>query len=179
MASMEAMCVAGGAAAIIWMNGGGPFMMYLLLVLAAAVSGFLVWNWPPAKIFMGDACSGFLGLTLGLLALVTVSGDAINLWSWIILYGVFVVDATYTLFSRVFRGERFYEAHRSHAYQILARRFKSHKKVTLGVLAVNMFWLFPLAVVSSRHPQFAFPCFIAALTPLLLITVKTGAGRTD
>lgn len=177
LAAVETICVAGGAAVILWLNSGAPAFIYVLLLLVAATSGFLVWNWPPAKIFMGDACSGFLGLSLGLLALITSAAGGINIWSWVILYGVFIVDATYTLFVRILSGQRFYEAHRSHTYQILSRQLKSHKKVTLGVMAVNIFWLFPLAVVSSRYSNIAFLFVVAALAPLLLIALKAGAGK--
>ena len=128
---------------------------------------------------MGDACSGFLGISIGLFALTASVDAAMNLWSWIILYGVFLVDATYTLCRRVVRGEKFYEAHRSHAYQILSRRFQSHKKVTFGVLVVNICWLFPMAVVTSLYPSYAFLGMIAALTPLLVLAVKVGAGTTN
>lgn len=179
IASGEAIFVAAGAALILWLNGGyGPHAT-LLALLATVTGGFLAWNWPPAKIFMGDACSGFLGLSIGLMALATSTTAAINLWTWLILYGVFAVDATYTLARRVISGERFYEAHRSHAYQILARRWQSHLKVTLLYLAVNMCWLFPLAVVSSRYPEYGVVCSALALVPIILAVHIVGAGTRN
>ena len=178
LASLEAISVAAGAAAILWLNGGDGFSLILLLLLAVAVAGFLAWNWPPARIFMGDAGSGFLGMAIGCFALATSVRGGITLWSWLILYGVFVVDATWTLLRRVVRGERFYEAHRSHAYQILARRWRSHLKVTLLVLSINICWLFPLAVVSSRCPGWAVACTVLAAAPLVLGVIRLGAGTT-
>ncbi|MHB1348518.1 MAG: MraY family glycosyltransferase [Desulfobulbaceae bacterium] len=179
IASVEAMCVAGGAAVILWLDAERTAPVFPLLLLAAATAGFLVWNWPPARIFMGDAGSGFLGLAIGLFALITSAGDGINLWSWLILYGFFAVDATCTLVRRFLRREKLHEAHRSHAYQILARRWRSHRKVTCLVLAINIFWLFPLAVVSSRCPEWAAALAAAALAPLVFWVIRVGAGTTD
>lgn len=179
IASIEAICVAGGAAFIIWLTKGETTYVYLLLLVVATIAGFLVWNWPPAKIFMGDAGSGFLGFMIGSFALLTSAAGGINLWSWIILYGVFVVDATATLTIRVLRGEKFYQAHRSHAYQIMARKLQSHKKVTLGVLGINMLWLFPISVISSTFPELSVYCFVTAYFPLLLLVVRLGAGTTN
>jgi Fuc2NAc and GlcNAc transferase len=62
-----------------------------------------------------------------------------------IMLGVFIVDATYTLFRRLINGENIKVAHRDHAYQVLARRLNSHTLVTIGVVIVNIFWLFPIA----------------------------------
>ena len=73
--------------------------------LAACVAGFLIWNWSPAKIFMGDACSGFLGFTLGIVMIVTSAEGAVSLWVWAILSGVFLVDATTTLVRRIYRKD--------------------------------------------------------------------------
>lgn len=179
IASVEAISVTAGAAVILWLNGGAVSLVLLLVLLAAAVSGFLAWNWPPAKIFMGDACSGFLGMAIGVFAFIASARGGINLWSWLILYGVFAVDATYTLLRRFVGGEKLHEAHRSHAYQILARRWQSHLKVTLLVLAVNICWLFPLAVVSSRCPEWAVVCVMVALAPLILGVIRVGAGTNQ
>ncbi len=176
IAAVEAICVAGGAALVLWLGGGDKHFVNLLLLLAAAVPGFLVYNWTPAKIFMGDACSGFLGFLIGVLALVTSADGAMNVWSWLILYGVFVVDATYTLVRRIAGGARFYEAHRSHAYQILARKLRSHEKVTLAVLIINMGWLFPLALTASTYSNLSVYCLAGAYLPLLFTAWSAGAG---
>lgn len=179
IAAVETISVTGGAALILWLNHGNSGYVYWLVVLASATVGFLFWNWPPAKIFMGDVCSGFLGFVLGVFAIITSEPDIINIWSWLILLGVFFVDATVTLLRRIIRKERFYQAHRSHAYQILSRRFESHRKVSLGVLFVNVFWLIPLAFVSSRHPSYSFLCVLIAFFPLSVLAIKVGAGITN
>ncbi|MEA3546977.1 MAG: glycosyltransferase family 4 protein [Thermodesulfobacteriota bacterium] len=179
VAGLEAISVAGSGAFIIWYNHGAQGYAFWLLVLIAATAGFLVWNWPPAKIFMGDACSGFLGFILGVMAIASSTDGAINVWSWTILFGVFLVDATVTLIRRVFRGETFYKAHRSHAYQILCRRFCSHLKISLAVLGINLFWLFPLAFLASIFSEWGVAYMAFAFAPLIVLTVKVGAGTSN
>ena len=125
---------------------------------------------------MGDACSGFLGFVLGLLAIITSLESSINLWSWLILMAVFIVDATYTLLRRILRGEVWYEGHRSHAYQILSRRYKSHKRIALGVSFVNIIWLLPLAYLASIYEYWAPLLSLIALLPLLVVVHRVKAG---
>jgi Fuc2NAc and GlcNAc transferase len=175
IASIQAITVSISAALILIFNGEIQ-MAYLLFVLSASVCGFLFWNWPPAMVFMGDACSGFLGFLLGLMAIITSINGAINLWSWLILLAIFVVDATYTLVRRILQGEKCYEAHRSHAYQILSRQYSSHKKITLSVLIVNIFWLFPLAYLSSIHQYWAPVLGLIAILPLIIVVHRAKAG---
>lgn len=152
----------------------------ILWLLAACVFGFLLWNFPKAKIFMGDACSGFLGLILGILALVALKENLALFCAWIICLGVFVVDATYTLIKRVLSGHKMYDAHRSHSYQILSRKWGSHTPVTLVVAAVNLFWLFPIAYITVTqnitYPEIAV---LIAYIPLLLVAIKLKAGNSN
>lgn len=147
------------------------------LVLASATLGFLVWNWPPAKIFMGDAGSGFLGLMLATLSLQ--AGWVANrlFWSWVILLGVFVVDATVTLIHRMAHGERFYEAHRSHAYQHAAVHRGSHTPVTVAVGLINIFWLLPVALVVALGRLDGLLGVLIAYSPLAVAAVRLKAGR--
>jgi Fuc2NAc and GlcNAc transferase len=147
------------------------------VVLAAATLGFLVWNWPPASIFMGDVGSGFLGFTLAVLGLVASRHSVARIEVWMILSGVFVVDATVTLLRRLVRGDRWFEAHRQHAYQYLASRWKKHLPVTILVCAINLFWLFPWAWIAALYPAYAMWCALAALAPLVIIALLLGAGR--
>lgn len=180
LSGVEAITVFSGIAFILWFNGGNTAYIQWLLILSVSTLGFLVWNWPPAKIFMGDACSGFLGYCIGLFAIITSNESSVSIWSWLILYGVFVVDATVTLLRRILIArERFYEAHRSHTYQILSRRLNSHQKVTLGVLAINLFWLFPLAILASRYYGYGVLFIVTAYLPLVAIAVKSGAGLNN
>lgn len=152
----------------------------LLWLLAACVFGFLLWNFPKAKIFMGDACSGFLGLTLGILALIALKENLSLFCAWIICLGVFVVDATYTLIKRVLSGYKMYDAHRSHSYQILSRKWGSHTLVTLVIAAVNLFWLWPVAYITVTQ-EMIYPetMVLIAYLPLILIVIKSKAGNQD
>ena len=152
----------------------------ILWLLAACIFGFLLWNFPKAKIFMGDACSGFLGLILGILALIALKEDLALFCAWVICLGVFIVDATYTLIKRVLGGYKMYDAHRSHSYQILSRKCGSHTPVTLVVAAVNLFWLFPIAYITVTqnitYPEIAV---LIAYIPLLLVAIKLKAGNSN
>ena len=144
---------------------------------AAATGGFLLWNWAPAKIFMGDVGSSFIGFTLGVMALLSLFHGTMTIWTWLLLLGVFIVDATLTLFVRVMSGQRWHEGHASHAYQNAARRYKSHAKVTITVLLINLFWLGPLAWLSLQYPKMGLVITVIGLLPLLLLAKRFGAGN--
>lgn len=183
IASVETVCVCLGAAALyVWpetAGGGQAVELWLPLLLACAVAGFLAWNFPPARIFMGDAGSGFLGITLGILSLQAAWVAPQLLWSWVILLGVFVVDATLTLLRRLLRGDKVYQAHRSHAYQHAARRFGRHLPVTLSVAAINLGWLLPIALWVASGRVDGVIGWSVAYAPLLALAVKFRAGQTE
>lgn len=179
IAAVETISVSIGGAAILLFAGQGQLAV-LLLFLAAGSGGFLLWNWPPAKIFMGDVGSGFLGLALGGIALYSMSGsNRLTVWPWLILLGVFVIDATYTLARRISGGERWYIAHRSHAYQHAAARYKSHRKVTLSVVWINVFWLSPLAFLAVRFPEIGIYLTVLAFIPLAVLAYYFQAGNPE
>lgn len=175
IAGTEAITVALGAALLLWWHGDDQAAVVMGL-LAAASLGFLLWNWPPAKIFMGDAGSAYLGFVLAVAALATSAQGPLNLWVWLILLAVFLVDATLTLLRRLLNGERWYEAHRSHAYQHAALRLGSHRPVTLAVGVINLFWLFPLAAWASYSPHLGGGIAALACLPLLVLALRLGAG---
>lgn len=209
LAGLEAIFIALGAIVIMWlgdwnsvsdMSSAAKLVELLLLILAASVFGFLVFNWPPAKLFMGDVGSTFLGFTLGMIALVSVVEGVISLWIWLILGGIFWVDATLTLLRRMVSGQRWYAAHRSHAYQHATLILKSseqvttngwitrwvnlgddnsHKRVCVMVLIINLFWLLPMAFVALLKPQLEILITVAAWIPLLWLAFHLGAGKRD
>ena len=178
IASIEAICVCIGAC-LLYLVGGYPQALWLPLLLAATVAGFLFWNFPPARIFMGDAGSGFLGIVLGLLALQAAWINPLLFWGWLILLGVFVVDATFTLVRRLLRGERVYEAHRSHAYQYASRQHGSHRRVSLSVAAINLGWLMPVALAVVALGLDGATGTIVAYFPLILLAIKYHAGKQE
>jgi Fuc2NAc and GlcNAc transferase len=176
LAGMEAVCASGFGGLLLLRDGLGGYAQ-CAWVLAAASSGFLVWNWPPARIFMGDAGSGFLGFVLGVFALSSARMQPSLLWPWLILLSAFIVDSTVTLITRMVTGARWYEAHRTHAYQQAAQRWSSHSKVTVAFAIVNLLWLFPLAWGACVHPT-AGPLFaVIAAGPLVYIAFRLHAGQ--
>ncbi|MEC4747381.1 glycosyltransferase family 4 protein [Methylomicrobium sp. Wu6] len=178
IAGIEAITACLGGVLLFRLSGDQSLWLEPAL-LAAASAGFLLWNFPPAKIFMGDAGSGFLGIMLGLISIQSAGLNPNLFWSWLCLLGVFIVDATWTLWRRFRLGERLHEAHRSHAYQFAARRFGSHKAVTLGVGAINLFWLLPLAVSISLGLLNGILGVALAYLPLLLTAIKFNAGGAE
>ena len=175
IASVEAITtVIGGA--LLWLLAGSGSGWVLCVVFAASVAGFLIWNWPPAKIFMGDAGSGFLGLMVAIFSLWCGQSTPHLFWAWFILIGCFMVDATTTLIRRVIRGEKFSEAHRCHAYQHASRQHGSHKKVTLACGAINLFWLLPIATMVALRTIDGVVGVIIAYVPLVWLAYRYKAG---
>lgn len=115
------------------------------LAVAAAAAGFLVWNWPPARIFLGDSGSVPLGYLLGWLLLSLAAGGAWQAAAILPLY--YLADATITLFRRIARGEKFWHAHRDHFYQAAIKRGLSHARVSTMIGLVNLL-LIGLALIS-------------------------------
>lgn len=178
IAAVEAITVSLSGALLWWLTTGSDSWM-IAVVLAASVAGFLCWNHPPAKIFMGDAGSCFLGMTLGALALWSGIESQQLFWSWSILLGCFVVDATTTLVRRVIRGERFDEGHRSHVYQYAARKLMSHKRVTYFYGLVNILWLLPVATLVALKYLDGVQGLLVAYLPLVLVAFKLKAGAPE
>jgi len=176
IAASEAAFIAVGALAAF---AAGNAVGILLGVLAAASLGFLVWNWPPAKLFLGDVGSAFLGFTVIVLAIRVTADADMSVWPWLILAGVFIVDSTVTLISRMLLRQDWTSAHRNHAYQRASRRFGSHLLVTMGVLVLNVAWLLPLAIMAARLPQYGWWLIFAAWIPLAGLSLWLGAGRPD
>ena len=177
IAAVEAVFIAGSGAALTALAGLAGISL-AFVALGSASLGFLLWNWPPAKIFMGDVGSGFLGAALGILSYSAVAEGGVTLWTWVILAAVFVTDATIALARRIIRGEQWYKPHRSHAYQRASRRW-GHRVVTLTVAFINLVWLLPLACYVFLHPHKGIIIAAAAYMPLILLTLVIGAGRDD
>jgi Fuc2NAc and GlcNAc transferase len=178
LASVEAISACAGVCLLYALDDQSG-LIWAPLLLALAVAGFLFWNFPPARIFMGDAGSGFLGIILGGITLVAASVDSKWFWVWNIMLGVFIVDATFTLLRRLVRGDKVYEAHRSHAYQYASRLYGKHLPVTLGVLLINVLWLLPLAFSIVYFDFDGAAVLTIAYAPLLLIAIKYRAGQLE
>lgn len=176
IASIETItvCIGGSLLYILGAPGNTDWLMPALL--AAAAAGFLYWNYPPARIFMGDVGSGFLGITLGAFSIQAAWVAPSLFWAWAILLGVFVVDASVTLIRRILQGETFYEAHRSHAYQHASRRIGAHKPVSVAVGAINMLWLLPVASLVTLGYVDGFLGLVIAYLPLFGLAFCLKAG---
>jgi Fuc2NAc and GlcNAc transferase len=178
LAAVEAISVCVGMSFIYaWHNEG--YLAHLPMILSFAVGGFLVWNFPTARIFMGDSGSSFLGFSLGVLSLLSAEHHIQYFCSWLILLGVFIVDATFTLLYRLIKGYKVYEAHRSHAYQHAAIYFDSHSVVTLGILAINIVWLFPWSVLVGLGKVNCYTGIICAYVPLFVLLFVFDAGKIN
>ncbi len=135
--------------ALLGWHAGELAQARVLALWAAATAGFLPFNFPHARVFMGDVGSAALGLVIaaGLLWLARQPGIlAIGL----VACSAFVVDASCTLLSRLVRGRRWYSAHREHLYQWLVRRGLSHARVVLLYMGWNLLVVVPVIVILQR-----------------------------
>ena len=153
----------------------GDVIFATMLFLLAVTSGAFLWfNWPPARLFMGDVGSVFLGYTLAMLVIATTREHPTLLWVWLIIMGYFLTDTTTTLLIRMRFVRPFYGTHRHHAYQSIARRTDNHLLVTRAVLLVKILWLLPLAVMAYVFRDYGPLFLIVALTPLAIFCAKQG-----
>lgn len=176
IAGVEAVTVGLGGVVLAAVSGKLSEQGMAPLFLAAAALGFLFWNFPVARIFLGDAGSGFIGLMLGIFALRAGLGDLRDFVAWNILLGCFTVDATMTLVRRIATGKAFYKAHRDHAYQHAAKANGSHTSVTLVLGAINLFWLLPIAVFVAQARLGMVVGSLLALLPLVALAMRYEAG---
>jgi UDP-N-acetylmuramyl pentapeptide phosphotransferase/UDP-N-acetylglucosamine-1-phosphate transferase len=112
-------------------QGGHPFTALLSLLTATSAAGFLLYNKPPARIFMGDVGSTLLGFLAGALSVLGVTQGLFNIWVPVLIFSPFIVDATVTLLRRLFRGAKVWQAHREHCYQRMVLLGWSHRKTVL------------------------------------------------
>jgi Fuc2NAc and GlcNAc transferase len=174
IAATQCILACFGAALLAWLGGapgGQDYALFCLLLVAAQV-GFLVWNWPPARLFMGDAGSVPTGLLLSGLTLHGWAQGVLDPACWIILLAIFVTDASWTVLWRFFSGQPVTQAHSLHAYQRLSRHWGSHLAVDLLLMVINALWLFPLAWAASMLPAYAWIFVILAYLPLLVGMVR-------
>ncbi|NCX93902.1 MAG: glycosyltransferase family 4 protein, partial [Gammaproteobacteria bacterium] len=148
IAGMETVFAA--TAAGIFLGLQGSELASVCVVFAASTLGFLVWNWPPAKIFMGDIGSGFLGYVFAMLIWASNNTHQLSLPFWITLFFIFIFDTTYTLIYRIIQGKKWYLAHREHGYQRLVQAGFSHRTVTVGVLILNLVLAWPFALLYTQ-----------------------------
>jgi len=179
MDGVDGMASSGGlffslSLALILLHEGHPQTAILFFILAGSLGGFIFFNWPPASIFMGDSGSLFLGYTFGSLLLFTVTTGSLTIWTWLVVFGYFFSDTMVTQIARIIIVKRWYSAHRSHAYQNLARITGSHFKITMGVTTFHLIWILPLAFWSVLQPNFALIAVALALLPGVVLAYLYG-----
>ena len=179
IAALQCTAVAAALGLLGWLGDAPVAFVVTALALAAAYAAFLVFNWPPARLFMGDAGSLSAGYALGWLGLWGAVDGFLSLLPWLLLMSPFLLDTGLTLAARVVRGERITQAHNQHVYQHLARQWGSHRRVDAGLLALLLLWLIPLAVCQQAGLLPALPAIAIALVPQLLpmILLMTKTAR--
>jgi len=162
-----------------WFAGSTAFAL-LNLSIAAAAAAFLVFNFHPARIFMGDVGSVPLGFLAGAFGLV---GWQQQLWTWwfpLMVFAPFVIDASVTLARRVFRGKRVWEAHRDHYYQRLVRLGWGHRGTAIAEYALMLAsGLLALAMLSAPVAVQTIALTVAAAVYAALIACVERAWRRN
>lgn len=157
-----------GALSVAAWLGDAPGLAAFCTAIAAAALAFLRFNFPTARLFMGDAGSiplGFLAATLG------ISGAMRGAWPWLfplVVFSPFIVDASVTLVRRALRGEKIWQAHRSHYYQRVVLLGATHRQLALGAYAL-MLAMAAMAFVLLLLPQYAMGMLILSASMYLLI----------
>ena len=174
-AASQGITTCGTLLALLLLFHPDEYLLILSGLMIACLSGFIVWNWSPAKIFMGDVGSGFLGLFFAYMILAS----PFSLWTWMVLLSGFWVDATATLIRRVASGQHWTTPHKTHAYQQLTKRWGRHNKVTLSLIVLNVFWNCPLAFATVRWPNMAPWITLFAIVPIFGLVLLLNAGKID
>lgn len=177
LAASQSLFVSGAASVMLFNQQTD--LAWVCVGLFISTLGFLCLNWPPARLFMGDVGSTFIGFFIGLIALISHYQGTLSVWVWVLLMGGFIADTTFTLIRRAISGHRITEAHNLHAYQYLARRTGSHAKVVLMYTLVNTVWLLPMSWLAVVYPQNGVYLTIMGVVPLMAIAALLGAGRPD
>jgi UDP-N-acetylmuramyl pentapeptide phosphotransferase/UDP-N-acetylglucosamine-1-phosphate transferase len=138
------------------------------ILLAISVSGFLIWNWPKAKIFMGDVGSTLLGYIIAIFVIYYQNKLQISIVVWLILTSVFWFDATVTLIRRYLNKENLSIAHRKHAFQRIVQAGFSHQKTVLYCLLLNLFGL-GLVFLCKKYNEFSFLFLLLDILVLAII----------
>jgi UDP-N-acetylmuramyl pentapeptide phosphotransferase/UDP-N-acetylglucosamine-1-phosphate transferase len=131
-----------------WLSGNWQFAQSSLVV-AGASAGFLFFNFPPARIFMGDVGSSTLGLLAAAFSLWGVRDGVFPFWAAILIFSPFIADASVTLVRRMIRGEKIWQAHKTHYYQKLAQAGWGHRKTALTEYAIMVGC--GVTALSSQH----------------------------
>lgn len=172
LAALQALSAAAVLALLAALQEAAGWYIAFCSATAGAFAGFLLFNAPPARLFMGDAGSIPGGYLLASLLVAGWCLEGIPAYPGLILLALFIADSVTTLVVRAGRRERLWQAHRQHLYQRLARRWQSHRRVDLLFIALQWLWLVPLALLATLQPEYAALLCVLAYLPLLIAMVK-------
>lgn len=147
-------CWTGLAMGMLLQHHAGGLASLTGFVMAGACLGFMLWNKPPARLFMGDSGSTLVGGGIGFLALSGAANGDVSIWVSLIVCAVFVVDATATLVYRALKGREWYTPHREHAYQRLISEGWGHGQVLVLYGLINLVIVLPVLFLAIRFPIF-------------------------
>ncbi len=148
--------------------GAAPGIALAALALAAATLGFLPFNFPRARVFMGDVGSGTLGFLIAAVAFTAIARGALGIAEAVVVVSAFAVDASCTLLSRLLRGRRWYRPHREHLYQWIARVSHSHARAATLYVVWNMLLVAPALLLMRVWPAWAWALAAAVLAVAVL-----------
>jgi UDP-GlcNAc:undecaprenyl-phosphate/decaprenyl-phosphate GlcNAc-1-phosphate transferase len=157
--------IAGLGWAIIGFISGQSLVGLIGLLLFASSLGFLMNNWPPARIFMGDVGSAFIGFTLAVIPILAAQRDPRCMVAGILVVWPFIFDTSFTLLRRLNNKENIFVAHRSHIYQRLVIAGYSHRFVTLTYMGLALIGTVIALLWYKRAP---FVNIIVIVFPILL-----------
>jgi Fuc2NAc and GlcNAc transferase len=173
LAALEAV-VAGALLGWAFERGGADLPAAAAFAVVGGAAGFLFWNRPPARIFLGDAGSLTLGFVLGALALIGSVTGVVPVGVAFIAVSPFVIDATATLVRRLVQGAGWYTPHREHAYQRLIRTGWTHAQVLASLAVLNVCVVVPAFVFAVHRPE--WDGWIALTTGVILLALWAAAG---
>ncbi len=184
MDGIDGICGGVAIATLFWMSVllflksqlmGLTFSIILLTVVIA----FLWFNWPPSKVFLGDVGSGFIGLILPALYILNFGVSFNSIGVFFILNAAFFADSLWTLFVRIIKREKFYQSHRSHAYQHASIELSSHSKVSKLYIGYTFLYTGPLATWALLKSEFLLVALLLAYLPMVKWQLKYRAGCQD
>ena len=161
-----------GALSYLSLAGGSQDLAFLALLIAAAAGGFLFFNLPPARIFMGDVGSVPLGFLAGALSVMGVHDKVFDMWVPMLVFSPFIVDATATLLHRLVRGKKVWQAHREHYYQRLVLAGWGHWRT----VAVEYVLMLACALSALAYVHVGEPWRLAILAGWIVIYVVLAKG---
>ena len=175
-ASLECIFISLAASLLAYNNNPNSFIYMYLAGLCAANLGFLMRNWHPAKIFMGDTGSVSLGCIIAFYIFFSASESILSIYTWLILLSIFIVDASYTLLVRIVTKKSIVQPHLTHAFHLITIKKNSHLFTLKWMIIINIIWVFPLALLSNTYMSYHIIITIIAYLPLLFYLIKIGAG---